>query len=126
MAHYAYVDENNVVTQVIVGPDEGTEPDGISSWEEYFSAKGKGNCLRTSYNTYGNQHSDGGVPFRGNYAEVGGTYDTQRDVFVHSKPYPSWILNESNFLWEAPVSIPQDHETVEYVWDEDSISWTTI
>ena len=126
MAHYAYVDENNVVTSIIVGPDQGTEPEGISSWEDYFTAKGKGVCLRTSYNTYGNQNTEGGIPFRGNYAQLGGTYDAQRDVFIHVKPYNSWILDESTFLWKPPVPIPQDHETTQYVWNEDSVSWVTI
>jgi len=72
MAHYAYLNDNNVVYDVIVGPDEGTEPEGISSWENYFTAKGKGRCLRTSYN--GN--------IRGVYAGIGYTYDEANDVFV--------------------------------------------
>jgi len=72
MAHYAYLNDNNVVYDVIVGPDEGTEPEGISSWENYFTAKGKGRCLRTSYN--GN--------IRGKYAGIGDTYDEANDVFV--------------------------------------------
>jgi len=72
MAHYAYLNDNNVVYEVIVGPNEGTEPEGISSWEDYFTAKGKGRCLRTSYN--GN--------IRGKYAGIGDTYDEANDVFV--------------------------------------------
>ena len=75
MAHYAYIDENNLVTAVIVGPDEGSEPEGVTSWEEYFSAKGKGQALRTSYNTHGGVHSEGGEPLRFNYAGIGYTYD---------------------------------------------------
>lgn len=73
MAHYAYLNDNNIVYDVIVGPDEGTEPEGINSWEEYFTAKGKGRCLRTSYN--GN--------IRGRYAGIGFIYDEENDVFVN-------------------------------------------
>jgi len=62
MAHYAYIDETNTVDSVIVGPDEGTEPEGVTSWEDYFTAKGKGRALRTSYNTIGGAHNDGGEP----------------------------------------------------------------
>lgn len=108
MAHYAYIDETNTVTSVIVGPDEGTEPGGVNSWESYFSAKGKGQALRTSYNTYGNAHSMGGTPFRGNYAGIGFTYNEERDAFIPPKPEPTeevsdWVLNEETCLWE-PVS----------------------
>ena len=87
MAHYAYIDQNNLVTSGIVGPDENTEPDEITSWEDYFSAKGKGRALRTSYNTFGGEHILGGVPFRKTYAGIGFTYDEDRDAFIPPKPY---------------------------------------
>jgi hypothetical protein len=122
MAHYAYIDENNIVTDVIVGPEEGTEPEGISSWEEYFSAKGKGRALRTSYNTRANQHSSGGTPFRGNYAGIGYTYDEEKDVFIPMQPFLSWVLNEETYLWEAPVPYPSEGV---HIWDEESGSWVT-
>lgn len=124
MAHYAYIDETNTVTSVIVGPDEGTEPEGIDSWEGYFSAKGKGQALRTSYNTSGGVHSEGGTPFRFNYAGVGFSYDPERDAFVPPKAFESWVLNEDTCLWEAPVAYPEDGET--YTWDEESTSWTLV
>ena len=92
MAHYAYIDENNIVTAVIVGPDEGTEPEGIDSWEEYFSAKGKGRALRTSYN--GN--------IRKNYAGIGWTYDEARDAFIPPQPGPDCTLDEDTCLWVCP------------------------
>jgi len=94
MAHYAYIDDDNIVTSVIVGPDEGTEPDGITSWEEYFSAKGKGRALRTSYNTLGGVHTGDGEQFRYNYAGIGYTYDEGRDAFIPPKPFESWVLDE--------------------------------
>jgi hypothetical protein len=124
MAHYAYIDETNTVTQVIVGPDEGTEPEGIESWEDYFSAKGKGQSLRTSYNTLGGIHSNGGTPFRMNYAGIGFTYDEERDAFIPPKPFESWVLNEDTCLWVAPVAYPEDGET--YTWNEESGAWVVV
>ena len=124
MAHYAYIDDNNLVTSVIVGPDEGSEPEGVELWEEYFSAKGKGRALRTSYNTIGGVHSEGGTPFRMNYAGIGFTYDEERDAFIPQKPFESWVLDEATCLWEAPVAYPEDGET--YTWDEESTSWTLV
>ena len=124
MAHYAYIDENNIVTAVIVGPDEGSEPEGVESWEPYFSAKGKGQALRTSYNTYGGVHSEGGTPFRFNYAGIGFTYDEERDAFIPPKPFESWVLDEDTCLWVAPVAYPEDGGV--YTWDEDAGDWVVV
>lgn len=94
MAHYAILNENNVVTQVFVGKNENEN--GID-WEQYYGAK------RTSYNTYGGVHRLNGVPFRKNYAGIGFTYDPVRDAFIPPKPDgPTWLLNESTCLWEDP------------------------
>jgi hypothetical protein len=124
MAHYAYIDQNNVVTSVIVGPDEGTEPDGVDSWETYFTAKGKGQAVRTSYNTYAGTHSNGGTPLRKNYAGIGFTYDEERDAFIPPKPFQSWVLNEDTCLWDAPVPYPADGGM--YTWDEEIGNWTEL
>jgi hypothetical protein len=136
MAHYAYIDENNIVIDVIVGPDEGTEPDGITSWEEYFSSKGKGLAIKTSYNTHAGVHyttNDDGVrvpsddqskALRKNYAGIGFTYDEERDAFIPPQPFPSWTLNEETFLWEAPVAYPS--EGLLYHWDEETTSWIEV
>lgn len=124
MAHYAYIDETNTVTQVIVGPDEGTEPDGVDSWEAYFSTKGKGQALRTSYNTMGGEHAEGGTPFRFNYAGIGFTYDEERDAFIPPKPFESWVLNEETCLWEAPLPYPEDGGS--YSWSEDLFAWEFV
>jgi hypothetical protein len=124
MAHYAYIDENGIVTQVIVGPDEGTEPDGVESWEAYFSAKGKGQAVRTSYNTVGGSHSGGGTPLRYNYAGIGFTYDEGRDAFIPPKPFESWVLDEDTCLWVAPVPYPEDGKV--YAWDEDAGDWVAV
>ncbi len=125
MAHYAYIDENNIVTEVIVGRDEDDLPPGVTSWEDYFSAKGKGRCLRTSFNTFKNAHTLDGTPFRGNFASVGGTYDETLDVFLPIKPYPSWVMNE-NFYWEAPVAYPEDDGGVMHDWNEELANWAPI
>lgn len=114
MAHYAYLDENNVVTDVITGRDENDLVDGISSWEEYYGAFRNQKCLRTSYNALNNG-------FRKNYAGIGYTYDESRDAFIPPKPFDSWILDEATCRWDAPVSAPQDEN--DYVWDESSTSW---
>jgi len=124
MAHYAYIDETNTVTSVIVGPDEGTEPEGVESWENYFSAKGKGQALRTSYNTRGGVHSQGGTPLRFNYAGIGFTYDPERDAFIAPKPFDSWELDEATCLWQAPIEYPADGGT--YAWDESEGDWVEV
>jgi hypothetical protein len=88
MAHYAFINSNNVVTEVIVGRDEDDLADGVSSWEEYYATKRDGViCKRTSYNTYRDengvpQHANGGVPFRGQYAGIGDRYDAELDQFI--------------------------------------------
>jgi hypothetical protein len=118
MAHYAFLDENNTVTEVIVGKDEGEES---VDWEVHYNNFRGQTCKRTSYNTYGGVHSNGGTPFRKNYAGIGHTYDAERDAFIPPKPFPSWTLNEDTCRWDAPVPYPDDN--VVYVWDESTISW---
>jgi hypothetical protein len=119
MAHYAFLDENNIVTEVIVGKNEGEE--GIN-WEQHYGSFRGQLCKRTSYNTNGGVHSLGGTPFRKNYAGIGMTYDQQRDAFISPKPYNSWILNETTCLWEAPVAYPTDGQI--YSWNEENQKWT--
>lgn len=121
MAHYAFLDENNVVTEVIVGKEENE--DGVD-WEQHYGAFRGQTCKRTSYNTIGNTHKLGGTPYRKNYAGIGYAYDLQRDAFIPPKPYNSWVLNEETCLWEAPVAIPNDGNR--YIWDEDNQQWVEI
>lgn len=114
MAHYAFLDENNVVVDVIVGRDEDDLVDGISSWEAYYGqVKGK-TCLRTSYNNN----------IRKNYAGIGYTYDADRDAFIAPKPFASWILNEETCRWHPPVDHPNDGG--DYEWNEETQSWDQI
>ena len=121
MAHYAFLDENNIVTEVIVGKNEGEE--GID-WEVHYGNFRGQTCKRTSYNTHGGVHSSGGTPYRKNYAGIGYTYDEQRDAFIPQKPYPSWLLDEDTCLWEPPVPMPEDGER--YRWDEATTSWVLV
>jgi hypothetical protein len=118
MAHYAFLDENNIVTEVIVGKEEGE--DG-ADWEAHYGAFRGQTCKRTSYNTRGGVHSGGGTPYRKNYAGIGFTFDAGRDAFIPPKPYASWLLDEDTCLWNAPVPYPDDGNR--YQWDEDSLSW---
>jgi hypothetical protein len=113
MAHYAFLDENNIVTEVIVGIDETELIEGLHPEIWYGNFRGQV-CKRTSYN--GN--------IRKNYAGIGYTYDAERDAFIPPKPYASWILNEETCRWEAPVPYPTDG--LMYKWDEDSLDWVAI
>ena len=114
MSHFAKVVDGKV-TQVIVA-----EPDFFNT----FVDTSPGEWIQTSYNTHGNQHTQGGTPLRGNYAGIGYTYDRTNDVFYSPKPFASWILNESTWLWEAPVAMPDDDKI--YQWDEATISWKEV
>jgi hypothetical protein len=118
MAHYAFLDENNIVTEVIVGKNEGEE--GID-WEVYYGNFRGQVCKRTSYNTYRGYHRLGGTPYRKNYAAIGYTYDSVRDAFIPPKPYPSWVLNETSCVWDSPVPRPIDNK--DYIWDESIVNW---
>lgn len=118
MAHYAFLDQNNIVVEVIVGKDENDE--GID-WETHYGAFRGQICKRTSYNTYGGVHTGGGTPFRKNYAGIGYTYDSVRDAFIPPKPYASWVLNENTCLWDSPITYPADGKR--YTWNEDQQNW---
>ena len=118
MAHYAFLDQNNIVTEVIVGKDE---TDLSHDWGQYYGAIRGQVCKRTSYNTYGNQHKSGGTPFRKNYAGIGMTYDPVKDAFIAEQPYPSWTLDQETCLWKAPVDYPAS--ILLHVWNEETQSW---
>lgn len=121
MAHYAFLDDNNIVTEVIVGKNEGE--DGID-WEQHYGDFRGQVCKRTSYNTQGGVHNAGGTPYRKNYAGIGYSYDSVRDAFVPPKPFESWSLNETSCLWEPPVAYPSDGKV--YSWNEGTTSWDEI
>jgi len=118
MAYYAFLDTNNVVTEVIPGKDEN---DGGIDWEQYYGDFRGQICKRTSYNTHGGIHINGGVPFRKNYAGIGYTFDSGRDAFIQPKPFASWVLDEDTCQWKAPVDMPTDGGM--YSWDEATQAW---
>ncbi len=127
MAHYAFLDKNNIVVDVIVGKDEY---EGIYNWELYYTQERRLICKRTSYNTKGGIYYnpitnlpdiDQSKSFRKNYAGIGFIYDVQLDAFIPPKPYPSWILDEQSCLWNPPISHPNDGQI--YIWNEDTKSW---
>lgn len=128
MAHYAFLDSNNIVTEVIVGKDES---DTTHDWEVFYGNIRNQTCKRTSYNTIGGVHSGGGTPYRKNYAGIGYSYDSVKDAFIPPKPFPSWTLNDSTCLWEAPVDYPtdttdEDGNTILYTWNESGQSWDAV
>lgn len=119
MAHFAQLDENNVVTQVIVVHNnelmhEGVEQEakGVAFCQSLFGAQT--NWKQTSYN--GNM--------RKNYAGIGYTYDAGRDAFIALQPHASWVLDEATCQWNAPVVYPQDGKI--YRWDEPTVSWMEV
>jgi hypothetical protein len=118
MAHYAFLDLNNIVTEVIVGKDEGA--DNID-WEQHYAEFRNQTCKRTSYNTFGGVHKNGGTPLRKNYAGIGYAYDVSRDAFIPPKPFASWTLNETTCWWEASIPYPTDNKA--YSWNEDQLAW---
>ena len=128
MAHYAFLNMSNIVTEVIVGKDE---TDGPTNWEMHYGNFREQVCKRTSYNTKGGVHYTNGVPsddqskaFRKNYAGLGYTYDETRDAFIPPQPFDSWLLNEQSCLWEAPVAYPEDGQ--QYTWNEELGTWDLI
>lgn len=110
MAHYAFLDENNIVTEVIAGKDETELLDGLTPEEWYGNFRGQ-TCVRTSYN--GN--------IRKQYAGIGFTYDPIADVFVAPQPFPSWLL-DGNYDWQPPSPKPEG----DYTWDENTASWISF
>jgi hypothetical protein len=114
MAHYAFLNENNIVTEVIPGRNEDEIVDGISDWEAHYGEVRGQVCKRTSYNNR----------YRKNYAGIGFYFDEVRDAFIAPKPFESWILNKETCRWEAPTPMPADGGF--YVWNEESLSWDAI
>jgi hypothetical protein len=112
MAHYAFLDQNNIVTEVITGRDEWEEIDGVSDWEKAYSDVRGQVCKRTSYN----------AKIRGVYAGIGYSYNEAEDIFVQPQPYPSWIRNGS--FWQAPIAIPDNDN--DYHWNEEEGAWNVI
>jgi hypothetical protein len=111
MAHYAFLDENNIVTEVITGIDETELIEGLDTETWYGNFRGQ-KCVRTSYNNN----------IRRRYAGIGYSYDQEADVFIPPQPYPSWSLND-NFDWQAPTPRPIDGF---WYWDEENLMWQQL
>ena len=121
MAHFAEIDENNLVTRVLVVPD-AQENRGQEFLADDLGLGGT--WKKTSYNTQAGVHTNGGTPYRKNYAGIGYTFDAARDAFIPPKPYNSWTLNEDTCNWEAPVAMPNDGKI--YRWDEATVNWIEV
>jgi len=117
MAHFAELDSNNVVIRIVVIADEHEEH-GEQWCSEFF---GGGVWKKTSYNTHKGRHLNGGVPYRKNYATIGGTYDSSLDAFIPPKPFDSWVLNNETCDWVAPIPIPDQNGI--YEWNETNQKW---
>ena len=121
MAHYALMDQNNVVLQVITGRNEDEVVDGITDWEVHYAEITGLKCKRTSYNTNSGIHHLGGTPYRITFAAIGLIYDETLDGFIHQQPFPSWILNTTTGKWYAPT--PSPNNDLPYTWNEETLSW---
>jgi len=113
MAHYAFLDENNIVTEVIPGKDENELLDGLSPEEWYSNFRGQ-KCIRTSYN----------ANIRKNYAGIGYYYNEELDAFIPPKLFESWILDEEICQWNPPIEYPSDGGS--YLWNEEILNWQLI
>jgi hypothetical protein len=120
MSHFAKCLDGKIINVIVAEPD----------FFNTFVDSSPGQWIQTSYNTRGGIHygqdgqPDGGVALRGNYAGIGYTYDATHDVFYAPQPYASWVLNQTTWLWEAPVAYPTDGQN--YVWDEPTVSWKLV
>jgi hypothetical protein len=114
MAHYAKVIDG-IVDRVIVAEAE---------FFDTFVDDTAGEWIQTSYNTFGGVHRLGGTPLRKNFASIGGAYDSENDAFYSPQPYSSWTLNDTTYLWEAPVAMPDDGNS--YQWNEETTNWVVL
>ena len=112
MAHYAFLDSNNIVTEVITGIDETELIEGLDP-ETWYGNFRKQTCKRTSYNHH----------IRKQYCGIGFSYNAEADVFVAPQPFASWTLDE-NFDWQPPVAKPTDDKL--YTWSEDTLNWAEV
>lgn len=130
MAHYALINKNNIVVQVITGRDENELK---IDWEQYYSEKTGFIVKRTSYNTMAGIYYDPETQkpsdnqkkaFRKNYANIGDFFDAEKDAFYTPQPFKSWLLNEQTCQWLPPVDHPTDGK--KYEWDETTVNWKLV
>ena len=131
MAHFAKLDENNIVTAVRVVHNNELLVDGVENEQkviDYLNTLFKTNDTwkQTSYNTAGGVHKLGGTPLRKNYAGVGMSYDEDRDAFIPKTPhFVAWVFNETTCTWNPPIPYPggEDGDGKWYEWDEETTNW---
>lgn len=122
MAHFAEVGSDNIVTRVlVVGDDQEDRGQEFLSTDLGLGGKWE----KTSYNTLGGIHSNGGTPFRKNYAGVGYTFDESRDAFIPPKPFDSWLLDEETCIWNAPTPMPVVEGKM-FTWVEADLNWQEV
>jgi len=128
MAHWAELDENNIVTRVLVG--DNNDPAGDEGYQWLVDNLG-GTWVKTSYNAVAGKRRNPETNeiteeagFRKNYAGIGYTYDSTRDAFIPPKPFASWLFNEDTCLWDSPVPYPTDGRP--YVWNEELTAWEEV
>lgn len=114
MAHFAKIDANNIVVEVIVAEQDFIDSGAVGDPSQW---------VQTSYNTRGGVHLNGGVPLRANYAVIGGIYDRANDVFYEQKPakHPSFVISAPTWQWTQPTPKPNDGKV--YLWDESLVKW---
>ncbi len=121
MAHYAQIDNNNTVIQVIVAEQDFIDSGAVGNPATW---------IQTSYNTSGGVHRLGGTPLRMNYAGIGYTYDRDLDAFIPPRPFASWLLDTVTCSWRPPVPLPADSGTGDppkmYMWDEETVNWAAV
>jgi hypothetical protein len=121
MSHFAQIDDNDTVIQVIVAEQDFINSGAVGDPSRW---------IQTSYNTMGGVHRLGGTPLRKNYAGIGYTYHRQLDAFIPPKPYPSWVLDETTCLYNPPIPYPADAGQGDppnmYMWNEDEQGWTLL
>ena len=123
MAHFAELDDNNIVLRVLVVTNEFDDDE--SGQNHLANTCGLGGVWKkTSYNTSGGVHLLNGTPFRKNYAGTGYSYDEVKDAFIPAKPFESWTLNDSTCLWDSPIPYPDDEKN--YIWNEENQSWDEV
>ena len=115
MAHYAFLDKNNIVTEVIPGVDENELIEGLTPEEWYGKFRGQ-KCVRTSYNG----------TIRKNFAAIGGIYDEKLDIFIASKPHDGWKLNYTTYKWEPPTPEPAKIEGHQWIWSDYNEDWVSL
>jgi hypothetical protein len=124
MAHWAEINEDNIVTRVLVCSNDETPEQN----HEWLIQNFGGTWLQTSYNTIQGVNVNGGTPLRGNFAGIGSFYYEEKDVFTIVKPYPSWIWDDDLITWIPPIEAPKfdPENNIFYAWNEEILNWEEV